>query len=87
MNRFSLALATALSLAALAATAETPHASGQFASGATRQQTRAEVQADFVANRDRVAAFTREDSGSAYLATNRATVAAPVFAGQPVNAR
>jgi hypothetical protein len=51
------------------------------------ERTRADVQADFVANRDRVAAFTREDSGSAFLATNRATVAAPVLAGQPVNAQ
>ena len=49
------------------------------------QRTRAEVQADYVANRDRVNAFTREDSGSAFLATNRTPVAVPVLAGQPVN--
>jgi hypothetical protein len=51
------------------------------------QRTRAEVQADYVANRDRVAAFTREDSGSAFLAVNRGRIAAPVLAGQPVNAQ
>lgn len=122
MNRSRLALATLLSVAAFAATAETPDPSGQFAArvsaGTTVQapvaqatkaapgnsanvwstrynpldhfrseRTRAEVQADFVANRDRVAAFTREDSGSAYLAAHRGVVAAPVLAGQPVNAQ
>ena len=121
MNRSRLALAAALSIAAFAATAETPDPSGQFATGASGQLTRAavhsqlvqarqagenpwatsynplksfrsdrsraEVQADYVANRDRVAAFTREDSGAAYLAANRTTVAAPVLAGQPVNAQ
>lgn len=51
------------------------------------QRTRAEVQADYIANRDRVSAFTREDSGSAFLAGNRARVAAPLLAGQPVNAQ
>jgi hypothetical protein len=121
MNRSSLALAAVLSVAAFAATAETPDPSGQFAVRTNSQQTRAavqaqqveakqagvnpwstsynplksfrsersraDVQADYIANRDRVAAFTREDSGSAYLANNRATVAAPVVAGQPVNAQ
>jgi hypothetical protein len=49
-------------------------------------KTRAQVQAEYVESRDRVAAFTSEDSGSAYLAA-RTRNAAPVVAGQPVNAQ
>ena len=44
--------------------------------------TRAEVCAEYIAQRDRVAAFTGEDSGSAYLAQQRADRAS-VLAGQP----
>ncbi|HEY8356433.1 MAG TPA: hypothetical protein VIL30_03130 [Ramlibacter sp.] len=36
-------------------------------------------------SRDRVAAFTSEDSGSAYLAAHKATPVTGQFAGQPVN--
>lgn len=50
-------------------------------------KTRAQVTADFIANRDTVAAMTGEDSGSAYLAQNKALPNAPVYAGQPVNAQ
>ena len=39
-------------------------------------RTRSDVQADYIASRSRVAAFTGEDSGSAYLAQSR-TVPAP----------
>ena len=84
MNRSRLTLAAVLSVAAFAAQAESPDAS---APSARSERTRAEVQADFIANRDRVAAFSREDSGSSYLAAHRATAAAPVLAGQPVNAQ
>jgi hypothetical protein len=45
------------------------------------QRTRADVQADFIASRDRVAAFTSEDSGSAYLKAHRGADASRVFAG------
>jgi hypothetical protein len=55
-----------------------------FQSVATREQ----VRADYVAHRNAVAAMTREDSGSSYLAAaRRATVVAPTLAGQPVNAQ
>ena len=49
-------------------------------------KTRAQVTAEYLADRDAVAAMNGEDSGSAYLAQHNATPAAPVFAGQPVNA-
>jgi hypothetical protein len=48
-------------------------------------RTRAQVQADYIANRDAVAAFTSEDSGSAYLAASPATGNSR-FAGQPTPA-
>ena len=51
------------------------------------QRTRAEVQADYIASRDRVAAFTGEDSGSSYLASRQPVNGGRVFAGQPVNAQ
>lgn len=54
--------------------------------GLTGGRTRAEVQAEYIANRDRVAAFTSEDSGSAYIAAHQAADATRQFAGQPVNA-
>jgi hypothetical protein len=50
------------------------------------ERTRAQVQAEYVANRDAVAAFTSEDSGSAYLATHDAPVATRL-AGTPVSAQ
>jgi hypothetical protein len=48
-------------------------------------KTRAQVQAEYLASRDAVAAFTSEDSGSAYLAAHKAS-ATTQFAGQPGNA-
>jgi hypothetical protein len=48
-------------------------------------RTRAEVQADYVTSRDRVSAFTSEDSGSAYLAAHKSQPATARFAGQPAN--
>lgn len=55
--------------------------------GFQSQRTRAEVTADYIANRDRVAAFTSQDSGSAYLSANRGQQAPSVLAGQPANAQ
>jgi hypothetical protein len=49
-------------------------------------KTRAQVTAEFQASREEVAAFTREDSGAAWLAARRPVGHAPVLAGQPVNA-
>lgn len=49
-------------------------------------KTRAQVTAEFLAARDEVTAFTREDSGAAWLAARRPVADAPVLAGQPVNA-
>jgi hypothetical protein len=43
-------------------------------------RTRAQVQADYIASRNRVAAFTGEDSGSSYLAGNRPAQATQQFA-------
>jgi hypothetical protein len=50
-------------------------------------KTRAQVQAEYIASRDAVAAFTSEDSGSAYLAARKPLPSANQFAGQPVNAQ
>ena len=50
-------------------------------------KTRAQVTAEYLANRDAVAAFTAEDSGSAYLAARQPSRAASQFAGRPVNAQ
>lgn len=117
MQRFSLALAAALSFAALAAHAESPDPSGQFAPNAGpvsrtqvqaelsqyrqsgvnpwstsynplkqfhSEKTRAQVEAEFLANRDAVRAMTAEDSGAAYLAAHQGTTPAThQFAGQP----
>lgn len=55
--------------------------------GFRSQRTRAEVTADYIANRDRVAAFTSQDSGSAYLSANRGQQVGSVVAGQPANAQ
>lgn len=52
-------------------------------------RTRAEVTAEYINSRDAVAAMTREDSGSAWLAAHN-TLPAPVarqLAGQPFNAQ
>jgi hypothetical protein len=46
-------------------------------------KTRAEVTAEVLEGRDRIAAFTREDSGSAYLTRNGAPAQAQQLAGQP----
>lgn len=51
-------------------------------------RSRAQVVADFIAARGEVAAFTGEDSGSAYLARNDGAVADTTrVAGQPGNAQ
>ena len=54
-----------------------------FQSGSTRAQ----VTAEYLQSRDATAALTGEDSGSAYLSVRTPAVAAPVIAGQPVNAQ
>lgn len=51
------------------------------------QRTRAEVTAEYLAERDRVAAFTSEDSGSAWLAARRHQRSADTLAGQPARAQ
>lgn len=50
-------------------------------------RSRAEVSAEYVRSRDAVAAMTREDSGSAYLAARRSTTDVRQLAGDPVNAQ
>jgi hypothetical protein len=52
-------------------------------------KSRAEVVAEYVAARDEVAAFSGEDSGSAWLAQNRSQrgVRSTTLAGQPRNTR
>jgi hypothetical protein len=50
-------------------------------------KTRAQVTSEFLQSRDETAAFTREDSGSGYLSARTPRIAAPVLAGQPVNAQ
>ena len=50
------------------------------------ERSRAEVTAEYIANRDRVSAFTGQDSGSAYLSARRGQDAPSVLAGRPVNA-
>jgi hypothetical protein len=50
-------------------------------------KTRAQVSAEYLQSRDQTAAFTGEDSGSAYLAARTRVNAAPVLAGQPANAQ
>ena len=119
-NSLSLALAGLLALAAVAAHAETPDPSGQYAIrvastraraevlGELKQfqqsgvnpwadeydqladfrgtKTRAQVQAEFLANRDEAKAMTAEDSGAAYLAAHKATGERRHFAGQPTKA-
>ena len=50
-------------------------------------KTRAQVTAEYLGSRDAVAAFTSEDSGSAYLAARKPLPNATQFAGQPVNAQ
>lgn len=54
--------------------------------GFTSGRSRAEVQAEYLNSRERVSAFTGEDSGSAYLASHQPAQAPQQFAGQPVNA-
>jgi len=50
-------------------------------------KTRAQVTAEYLRSRDETAALTGEDSGSAYLSARTPSVAAPILAGQPVNAQ
>jgi hypothetical protein len=51
-------------------------------------KSRDQVQAEYLASRDAVAAMNGEDSGSAYLAaTQQAETASRQLAGQPVNGR
>jgi hypothetical protein len=50
-------------------------------------RTRAQVTAEFLQSRGATAAFTSEDSGSAWLSARTPAAAAPVVAGQPVNAQ
>lgn len=54
-----------------------------FASAKTRSQ----VTAEYFAARNEVVALTGEDSGASWLAARAPAVAAPVLAGQPVNAQ
>ena len=55
--------------------------------GFQSSKTRAQVTAEYVQSRDETAALTGEDSGSAYLSARTPSVAAPILAGQPVNAQ
>jgi hypothetical protein len=50
-------------------------------------RSRAEVTAEYLASRDAVAAMTREDSGSSYLARRVGAARDARVAGQPVNAQ
>lgn len=50
-------------------------------------KTRAQVTAEYLQSRAATAALTSEDSGSAYLSARTRAIAAPVVAGQPVNAQ
>lgn len=50
------------------------------------ERSRAQVRAEYVDARDRVAAFTGEDSGSSYLAAGGNVPAPTTVAGQPRNA-
>lgn len=94
MNRKSLVLATLVSVAGFAAHAESPDLSGQFAATVTRpagtadagQRSRAEVQAEYVRNRDAVRAMTAEDSGSSVIA-GQTLVADEQVAGAAVTAQ
>jgi hypothetical protein len=49
------------------------------------QRSRADVQAEYLASRNAVAAFTAEDSGSAYLAAAPRATEARHLAGTPAN--
>lgn len=116
MTTNRLAVIAALSFAAVAAQAETPDLSGQFATRVQSttaraqvvqaaqaprqgvspwsiqynplatfksQKSRAEVRDELLRNRDAVTALTAEDSGSAYLATQRVQQERSQLAGQP----
>jgi len=54
---------------------------------ATAERSRAQVRDEFLASRDRVAAFTAEDSGSAYLAATSVAPEGVHLAGQPRSAQ
>jgi hypothetical protein len=51
------------------------------------ERSRAQVGNEYLSARERVAAFTAEDSGSAYLAASSASPAPVHVAGQPRNAQ
>lgn len=51
------------------------------------QRSRADVTAEYLGSRERVAAFTGEDSGSRFLAANRTQRTSETVAGRPVNAQ
>ena len=51
------------------------------------ERTRAEVQGEYLASRNAVAAMTAEDSGSAFLAARKPAVSGRQLAGTPVNAQ
>jgi hypothetical protein len=55
--------------------------------GFKSERSAAEVQAEYLASRDAVAAMTAEDSGSAFLAASQPAADTRHFAGQPVNAQ
>ena len=70
MNRkIAIAIIAASAAAAGSAFAEDYNAYNPVAASS---KTRAQVVGEYLASRDRVAAFTGEDSGSAYLARNGA---------------
>ena len=55
--------------------------------GFNSSKSRAQVQAEYLADRDTAAAFNSEDSGSAYLAARQPAQPATRLAGQPANAQ
>ena len=54
--------------------------------GFTSSTTRVQVTSAYLQSRDQTAALTGEDSGSGYLTVRTAGAAAPIVAGQLVNA-
>jgi hypothetical protein len=54
---------------------------------AVSSKTRAEVRADYLASRQQVAALTREDSGSQYLAASAQAERAALIAGRNTTAQ
>lgn len=85
MNRIAAA-SIAIAIAAFAgiASADDITIESQPVVQGTSAKTRAQVTAEFLASRKEAAAFTGEDSGSAWIAAHGRQAAAPVLAGQPV---